>query len=562
MRVAKLTDPAEIAAGLLNNARLDYAHGPNAQNGVPAIVANADPASGTSYTAASAPGATLSAGWTTFGGADLYDQGAMGQAPIGLAAMGGGEPWQASSTTYYATSTPGATWTLVTSAYRVDLFWITATGGALAHVTVDSVAYKGWDASQAGPQPFTIDLDGQQHTIVVTCLGDATISQDMLSTVADTTGTGLAACLGLTRNGKATQAVTWSVQATSASQVSVYNGGTLQGTLSAGSTSDSLIPGFTLALTAGSWASGNVAEVVTDAATLTISNVTLYSALATNASYTGPVLDSGRPDTEWPLLEFTAGPSTAALPTLSRGAGNTPVPDATWIWQTPTVVAWADPDGGAYRHVAAGTPGLVGRYSQTVAAYTGSALVWVSDIAVFWWQPTTDPFRRRLNPAVFFGPARTMPFVTMLAACAALQYQDALDESQGFAVLTATGAYLTALGQQWHMLRLPGEATAAYQQRLALAQQGLFEGGSQPWLQATLSGALGCPVAVSPMPRGAIGGITFPTTFPATFGQQATGYWRWQVVIPFAQLQIAPEAVAGVVAQVRPVGSVVSVLYQ
>lgn len=561
MRVARLTDPAEIAAGILSNVRLDYGLGNRWPDGIPAIVADADPSSGTSYTAAACPGATLSAGWTTFGGADLWLVGALGQAPIGLAAMGGGEPWQAGSTTYYATSTPGATWTLVTTAYRVDVFWITAAGGALAHVTVDGVAYKGWDASQVGPQPFTIHLDGQSHTIVVECVGDATISQDMLTSVTDTTGTGLAACLGLTRNGAATQAVTWSVQATSASQVSVYDGGTLQGTLAAGSTSDALIPGFTLSLKAGTWTTGNVADVVTTAATLTISNVALYTALATNASYTGAILDSGRPDTEWPLVEFAAGPTGAALPMLSRGAGNTPVPDATWSWQTPTIATWADPAGGEFVRVAAGTPGLIGQYSQTIATYSGSSLVWASDIAVFW-QPTTDPFRRRLNPAVWFGPTKTGPFLTMLAACAALQYQDALDFSRGYTVTTATGSYLTALGQQWHMLRLPGEATAAYQQRLALAQQGLFEGGSQPWLQATLSGALGCPVAVSPMPRGTIGGITFPTTFPATFGQQATGYWRWQVVIPFAQLQIAPEAVAGVVAQVRPVGSVVSVLYQ
>jgi hypothetical protein len=384
----------------------------------------------------------------------------------------------------------------------------------------------------------------------------------MLGSVTDTTGTGLAACLGLTRNGQATQFATWTVNATSSSAVQVKNGGTVIGTLNAGASSDALIPGFTLALKTGTWTSSNVATVVTNAPILTIGSVTLYTALSTSASYSGPVLDSGRPDTEWPLLEYAEGPLQPNTVTLSHGAGNTAVPDGTWNWQTPRTSVWPDPGGGPFQRVVNATPGLVGRYSQTIATFTGSSLTWVSDITVFFWQPTTDPVRRRFNPAVFFGPLRTMPMVTVEAAINAIQYQNALDFAGGYAALTATGAYLTALGAQFGMGRLAGEPTANYQGRVALAQQGLIEGGSRPWLQAVLSGALGCPVSVSPFPRTLTGGFLFPATFPATFGQQAAGFWRWQVVIPWAQLQAPPETVTAIINQVRPVGSVPSILYQ
>lgn len=562
MRVVRLRDAADIAVGVFNSVRMAFGLGNVAIDGTPALAADADPASGTAYTAAACPGATLSGSWTEFGGTDSYSIGAFGGNPFGLTVIGGAQPWQAGGVHYYQTSTPGQTWTLVTTAYRVDLTWVTVALGAIAHVTVDGQPVKGWDTSQAGPQPFTIQLDGLSHTIVVTNVGDATISQSMQGAITDTTGTGLAACVGLARNGQATEDVTWTFQATSSSAINVKNGGTLIGSLSVGSTSDILIPGFTLSLKAGTWTSTNVASVSTLAASLTLGGVTLYTALSAGGSYTGPILDSGRPDTEWPLLEYTAGPIGQNTVTLSRGAGQTPTPDASWTWQTPTLATWDDPAGGNFQRVACSTLGLYGRYCQTVANFLGSRLEWVSDISVFYWQPTTDPFRRRLNPTVYFGPQNTVPFVTTLAAVEALQYQESLDFAGGFAVLTATGSYLTALGTQFNTNRMAGEAQDAYRQRVLLAQKGLLVGGSQTWITEVLSGALGCPVAVSPLPRSEVGGITFPTTFPATFGQQATGYWLWTVTVPFSQLQAAPEVVSALVAQVRPIGSLAAILYQ
>lgn len=663
MRLLRVRDVPELAAGTFASCRLDYTHGPLWQDGVPAIVADADPASATQQTASAFFGDVgVTTGNTGGGGASWVAGSSSSILPFwlfGTAAM--------------ETGVPGDYVQWVTTALAIDIAYVAVAPGAIGHVSVDGQAMLAFNGAESGSH--RIYLDGLSHTIRLTNVGDATLSQALLGTVADTSGTGLAASLGLCRNGQPTQALVWTVAAIDGADVGVYNqtlqpvpasaptgtpsgtggsipagnhtyevtyvnptgetaAGTASGTvtttgstssvalasiptgpagttarkvyrsdggayglvltianntattgtdtaatlgaappspgtaktpvgvLADGSNSDQLIPGFTLALNTGTWGSTNVATVQTFAPTLALTTVTTYSALLTTGTYTGAILDSGRPDTEWPLLEYAAGPLPVSGIAISRGAGQTPTPDASWAWQTPTVATWDDPGGGNFQRVACGTPGLVGRYSQTVARFSNPAFQWASDIMVWYWQPTTDPTRNRYARSVYFGPKRTVPFVTMLCSVAAIQKQDALDFASGWTAPTATGRYLTALGQQVGVTRRAGESTASYQQRVLLAQQGRDNGGSQPWLEQFLSAAFGCDVAVSPLPRTTTGGMVFPFTFPGTFGQQASGYWRWQAVIPFDQLAVPPETVAAIVAEFRPLCSLVSVLYE
>jgi len=116
----------------------------------------------------------------------------------------------------------------------------------------------------------------------------------------------------------------------------------VQGTLTAGQTSDTLIAGVALTLRAGTWDATSVAHITTIAPTLTLTGITTYANLATAASYTSPVFDSGVSNTGWPLLEMTEGPVGSLVPTITMGVGDTPIPDGTWTWQT--VVPVTTPD--------------------------------------------------------------------------------------------------------------------------------------------------------------------------------------------------------------------------
>lgn len=541
MLASRLRDPAMLAAGVFTNVRLDAFTGNLAQQGTPAIVADVLASAGVPWTLDTI--GTLAGTWVN------EPQGLYGNT-FWPNAMG--------------TATAGSTWTLTTSAYAVELQYVLQGVGAIAHVTVDGQPWQALNTATVQRTPYRIYLDGQPHTIVVTYTGDAILGTALLDPPTDVSGTaGLAAALGCSRNGQPVLGETWTVQATSGTQVEVKDGGgTVRGTLAEGNTSDALIPGVTLSLSPGTWDATSIAQIITVAPGLMVGATVLYDALASNATYVGPVLDAGRTDTEWPLLEYAEGPIQANTVTMQRGAGDTAIPDGSWTWQVPSTRVWPDPDGGDFQRVLNYTPGLVGRYSQTIATFTGSARTWVSDITVFSWQPATDPFRQRLNPTAYKGPTRTVPMVMAHAAIAALQYQDALDFTTGFAPATATGSYLTTLGQQFNTPRLNGEADAQYRARLTLMVAGRNDEGSEPFLRAALSGAFGCPVVVAPLPRSS-SGMVFGSFVLGTrpFGRSAHGYRRWQVQIPIDQLQIPPETAQQIVEQLRPVGSVVSILF-
>ena len=199
-----------------------------------------------------------------------------------------------------------------------------------------------------------------------------------------------------------------------------------------------------------------------------------------------------------------------------------------------------------------------------IGSLVGSARIWASDIRGWSWLPETDPFlRQRFPPGVYSGQRVTVPFLTAIAAQWA--YLDELaDELQdGASVTTAGGQYLTNWGTQFAMPRLIGEGDSAYRSRLSSLFAGRDQGGSQPFLQQVLSGALGTPVQVTTASRTTQQFLLGSTGIlgVAALGRSAKGDWRWQVKVPFAGLQIAPETALNVITGLRPPGSIVSVLW-
>jgi hypothetical protein len=186
----------------------------------------------------------------------------------------------------------------------------------------------------------------------------------------------------------------------------------------------------------------------------------------------------------------------------------------------------------------------------------------VSDLRAFWWVPERDPFLSLFPAAAYGGQQTTRPLLAALAALFAWTDEQATSLLAGAAFTTASGAYLSADGQQFATPRLPGEGDAAYRSRVGTLFSGRQQGGSRPFLQATLSGALGCPVQVRQTPRSSSAFILGAAVLGAQgLGQTAVGKWQWSVTIPFAGLQVAPETAQQIITQLRPVGSIVSILF-
>jgi hypothetical protein len=186
----------------------------------------------------------------------------------------------------------------------------------------------------------------------------------------------------------------------------------------------------------------------------------------------------------------------------------------------------------------------------------------VSELRTFWWVPERDSFLRLLPAQTYGGQAVTRPLLAALAALFAYVDEQADTLLAGASFATAGGSYLAGYGQQFGMPRLAGEGDAAYRARVSTLFSGRQQGGSRPFLQATLSGALGCAVQVAQAPRGSSAFILGSTALGTQgLGQTATGYWSYSVTIPFAGLQVAPETAQQIVYQLRPVGAIASILY-
>jgi len=337
---------------------------------------------------------------------------------------------------------------------------------------------------------------------------------------------------------------------------------TLAGSLATGQTSTALLPGVALSLVAGSWDATSKATVTITAPTLGLTNVTPYTGLSATATYTSPVLDSGDALAQWPLLEARQGLVGTPAPTLQFGVGQSATPDATWTWQalTPTVVA--DPDGNPWQRVVYAGPPSRGRFAQFIGGLNDQTSSWVSDLRAFWWVPETDPFRRLFPAPTYRGQGVTAPLLAALAALFAYVDEQADDLLAGAAFTSAYDGYLTAYGLQFATPRLQGEGDSAYRSRLSTLFSGRQQGGSKPFLQATLSGALGCVVAVGRTARSSSAFVLGTSALGTQgLGQTATGYWQYTVTIPFADLQVSPETAQQIVAQLRPVGAIVSILY-
>jgi hypothetical protein len=543
MRCLRFTDPALLEAGTFSGTRLDPLAGTLAAQGTPALVADVDTTTGVAGYANTI--GTLSGTWGQSTSMLLF--------PIPIGGTSGP----------VSTSVANSAWTLTTSAYAVDIFFLQVAVGAIGHVTVDGQPRLAFDSSSAQTNVYRLYLDGQSHVVAVTYTGDAVLGTALIGAPVDTAGTpGLAASLTATRNGAAVVADTWSATATSTSSVTIRNGAAVvQGTLTAGQSSDSLITGVTLTLKSGSWDATSVAHITTTAPSLTLSGITTYANLSNAATYTTPVLDSGATNTAWPLLELTEGPLGSRMPTLSMGLGDTPTPDSTWTWQTLTALQVPDVLGNPwFRVVWAGATGR-GRYTQLTGSISNQTRVVLSDIRLFTWQPETDPFLGILARNAYRGP-NSQAVLTALAAATA--YQDELTDelNNAAAISTSSGAYLSQYGALLSLPRLLGEPDANYRARLASRFSGKNQGGSRSFLQSVISGALGCAVTVAARGRVA-GGFTLSTTALGTagLGRSTTGAWRWSVRVPLAQLQAPPETASAIIGQLRPTGSIVSIIY-
>jgi hypothetical protein len=251
------------------------------------------------------------------------------------------------------------------------------------------------------------------------------------------------------------------------------------------------------------------------------------------------------------------------------GIGESPTPDDSWTWATLTATAVDDADGNPWQRVVYAGNAARGRYAQAIGAIRDTNRVWVSDVRGFCWLPERDSFLATLPKVVYSGQQVTLPLLAALAAEWAYVDEQADALLAGANFTTAAGSYLTAYGQEFALPRLPGEGDDAYRARLStlfsgratMYQPGQLVGGSRPFLQAVLSGALGCPVSVSQLARSGQQFVLGATALPAPLGATAQGYWRWQVQAPFAGLQIAPETAQQVITSLRPVGSIVSILW-
>lgn len=542
MRTVRLLDPAELAAGTFAGTRLDPLAGTLALQGTPALVADVDTTGVTNFPNAVG---TLSGTWGQTTNTLLF--------PI----PGGG------SAGPVTTTADGSAWTLTTTAYAVDIAYAQTSKGAIGHVTVDGQSRLSFDSSNAQMAVSRVYLDGQSHVVKVTYTGDAVTGTTLVAAPTDSAGTpGLAASLTAVRTGAAVIGDTYTVAATSTSAVQVKNGAlTVLGTLSTGQTSDALIPGVSLTMSAGTWDATSQAHIVVSPPTLTLNAITTYANLATAASYTTPVFDSGVSNTQWSFVELLQGPLGSTPPVLTFGTGDSPTPDATWVWATLTPVAVPDVLGNPWQRVIYAGPGTRGWYGQATGTLSNQTRVVISDARLSWWQPETDPFLSRLPRAIYRGPnAQTV--LTALAALEAHLDEQADELLTGGAISSAGGKYLAAFGAELQLPRLLGEPDANYRARLTSLVGGRNQGGSQPFLQTILSGALGCPVGVSARARTgtafALGGKALGTT---GLGQSLIGNWRWTVQVPVAQLQVPVETANAIINQLRPLGSLVSIQY-
>jgi hypothetical protein len=317
-------------------------------------------------------------------------------------------------------------------------------------------------------------------------------------------------------------------------------------TYNTGTTYDStaVIPGVSLTVSGGATLSvGDTLTFTTDAPMAILASVAFYTSTGSaSGQYLTPILDSGRPDTQWflyeheeptfangsPTVSVTAHVSQAITSHLVAGGGPAsptpgPLPTilnanpdpttnqgaqsySTLVTPSSTLLPLAGvtlPESGARRNCGGVMGAPVGRYAQFVVQLqvnTQGMEAWARDLSVYYWTPSTagNPnFLGKLGLPPNWGPGPLLQayfgsLLTFVADTLAATY--ALTQSFGLA--GATGAYLLAKGADLGQPHVLGEPSSAYQNRLATYLQAKNLTLPPTAIQTSGTGSLSSPLAI------------------------------------------------------------------
>lgn len=558
MNCIRVFDPALLSQGVFYGTRLNPLVGNVSTYGTPAIVADVDPLSTSSYT-----------------GQNLYNNTGLGSLTFTTGNSSGNTPGWAVTSSYVKTSVPGDYFEFTCSSYAVDIDYISNTPyGGIAHVLVDGQPSLSFSSLFTNNSYYShrVYLDGTKHTVRVTNLGDFQTGALAFGSPHDVSGTaGLATSLFIANIGTPfAPAQTWTCYGTTSSTVSVYNGSyTYMGLLTANIANDNVVPGLTMQLTTGSWDITSVANFSTYGSVLELADFKLYTALSSTPLYVTPIMDSGNILTEWPFFEIEQGPNGSTPPTMVLYLS----PDGVNFSEyTLGYNITADPSGNNYQRIVYSPPrGAKGRYAYLIGQLPPLSPAWTSDYRIWNWVPETDDYLNSVPSAIFQQPNN---YCTIAAEAAILAYlnEQADELALATSVSTSVGYYLYLYGQQYNLVQLPNEGFASYRTRILALTQGRNPasgkvGGSQPFLQSVLSGALlGKPSGVSVVPLARSGTsfvLGFSTLGNSPLGSNVSGFWTYQVTIPLSQLLIPVEDAQSIVKSgyLKPLGYIPYILF-
>ena len=583
MLCSRFTDPFVLQQGIFGGTRLNPFIGTVSTYGTPAIVADIDPTSGTTW-------------WTSDILANTTKGNLYGN-PVNWQSQPVGLDWPLLPTTTVYSGSPGDYLQWTTSAYAIDIAVSQSVYGGILHVEVDTQPYFATSCfTGVTNPPYRIYLDGQTHTIRLTLLGDYQWGTSVTGSVYTSAGTAnISQYIGVANNGTPVHLPgVWTFHG-AASSVSVYDPNNIyKGNVGINTTNTTIIPGVNVSLASGTWTTSDVADLILTGPFAQVQYITQYTALESTATYQSPVLGSGNPNTEWNFWEFDLGGLTTPAPTISAYIGV----EGDWTpFGNLVPVIYPDPLGKDFQRVVYSVPsGNAGKKAYLIGVLDGHPDAWISNVRLYTRDTTTDTFLSRFPDPIRSGPNMAQTLLSLEAASA---YLDELADEYlaSTSISTASGQYLTMYGNQFNLPRNLGEGDNSYRSRLLTLFTGRQNGGSATFLQQVLTQALlvensaeiyyTAPptdpsqiidystisnppdqVIVSQLSKGGTqfalgmkGGVPGNTLGQTPLGSSVQGYWHWMCFIPLRYLAIPPETALNIVNYFRPTGSIVSIVF-